>query len=135
MEFMSQGVPVVVSRTKIDSFYFQEGDVHFFPSGDRQALANAILDVVNNAELRESLVRRGYEYAERHGWGRKKKEYLDLIDSLSTERFDSAAQAIPGASPLSLNGNQVSSEDRVRPADTPIRIPVRSDETPVEHLP
>jgi glycosyltransferase involved in cell wall biosynthesis len=88
MEFMSQGVPVVISRTKIDSFYFEEGDVHFFPSADSHAMAEAMLDVINDRKLRDSMVQRGYEYVERNGWTRKKKEYLDLIDSLSTERFD-----------------------------------------------
>lgn len=87
MEFMSQGVPVVVSRTKIDEFYFEEGVVHFFDSGDIQAMAEAMLDVIENKDLRESLSRRGYEYVERHGWDQKKRQYLDLIDSLSTELF------------------------------------------------
>ena len=95
MEFMSQGVPVVVSRTKIDTFYFEEGVVHFFPSGDSLAMAQAMLDVVNDKDLRESLIAQGYEYVERHGWDQKKKEYLDLIDSLSTERFDDV-QLAPG---------------------------------------
>jgi glycosyltransferase involved in cell wall biosynthesis len=85
MEFMSQGVPVVVSRTKIDAFYFEEGVVHFFPSGDSEAMAKAMLDVINDEHLRESLARRGFEYVQLHGWERKKKEYLDLIDGLSTE--------------------------------------------------
>jgi glycosyltransferase involved in cell wall biosynthesis/peptidoglycan/xylan/chitin deacetylase (PgdA/CDA1 family) len=93
MEFMSQGVPVVVSRTKIDSFYFEEGIVHFFPSGDSEAMANAMLDVYRDKSLRDSLVQRGYEYVERHGWDRKKKEYLDLIDSLATEVFAGAPPA------------------------------------------
>jgi hypothetical protein len=84
---MSQGLPVVVSRTKIDTFYFEEGVVHFFPSGDSRAMAAAMLDVINNKDLRESLVARGYEYVERHGWDQKKREYLNLIDSLSTELF------------------------------------------------
>ena len=88
MEFMSQGVPVVVSRTKIDSLYFEEGVVRFFPSGDSHAMAVAMLDVIRNKELRESLIRRGYEYVERNDWNQKKNEYLDLIDSLSTEVFD-----------------------------------------------
>lgn len=87
MEFMSQGVPVVVSRTKIDSFYFDEEVVHFFASGDSHAMADAMLDVINNKKLRQTLVARGYEYAERNGWQRKKQEYLDLVDSLSTEYF------------------------------------------------
>jgi glycosyltransferase involved in cell wall biosynthesis/peptidoglycan/xylan/chitin deacetylase (PgdA/CDA1 family) len=93
MEFMSQGVPVVVSKTKVDSFYFEEGTVHFFPSGNVEAMANAILDVVNNDDFRQSLIRNGYEYVKRHGWDRKKKEYLDLIDALSTEKFEGISSA------------------------------------------
>jgi glycosyltransferase involved in cell wall biosynthesis len=87
MEFMSQGVPVVVSRTKIDSYYFEEGVVHFFKSGDSESMASAMLDVIQKKELRDSLVRSGYQYVERHSWDCKKKEYLDLIDSLATEDF------------------------------------------------
>jgi hypothetical protein len=67
--------------------------VHFFPSGDSPAMARAMLDVINDPSLRESLVARGYEYVERNGWGRKKKEYLDLIDSLSAESFEAAGPA------------------------------------------
>jgi glycosyltransferase involved in cell wall biosynthesis len=85
MEFMSQGVPVVVSRTRIDSFYFDEAVVHFFPSGDSQAMANAMLDVINDQQLRKTLIAKGYEYVDRNSWDRKKKDYLELVDSLSTE--------------------------------------------------
>jgi len=90
MEFMSQGVPVVVSRTKIDSFYFDEGTVHFFPSGNSQAMADAMLDVIENKDLRQRLVAGGYDYVERNGWQRKKHDYLNLVDSLSTEVFNDA---------------------------------------------
>ena len=139
MEFMSQGVPVVVSRTKIDSFYFQEGTVHFFPSGDREALANAILDVVKNPELRASLIQRGYEYAEQHGWGQKKKEYLDLVDSLSTEQFDSVSPDLTVSLPVQLNGQRVASEERMHLAakasqSSAGQSSAPSNETPVEHL-
>jgi glycosyltransferase involved in cell wall biosynthesis len=88
MEFMSQGVPVVASRTKIDAFYFEEGIVHFFRSGDSEAMAEAMLEVIKSKDLRESLARRGYEYVKRNGWDQKKHEYIELIDSLSTETFD-----------------------------------------------
>lgn len=88
MEFMSQGLPVVVSRTKIDTFYFEEGDVHFFQSGNSEAMAQAMLEVANDKNLRDSLIARGYEYVRRNGWDQKKREYLDLIDSLSTETFE-----------------------------------------------
>lgn len=88
MEFMSQGIPVVVSRTKIDSYYFDDATVRFFPSGDSAAMAEAMYDVARDPILRESLIRHGLEYVERHGWDQKRKEYLSLIDSLSTLEFD-----------------------------------------------
>jgi glycosyltransferase involved in cell wall biosynthesis/peptidoglycan/xylan/chitin deacetylase (PgdA/CDA1 family) len=117
MEFMSQGVPVVVSRTKIDSLYFEEGVVHFFRSGDSQAMAQAMLDVINNSNLRQSLIARGYEYVERNDWSRKKKEYLDLIDSLSTESFDDIHPTISAAPSFRRNGNrELSSHPKNRPA-------------------
>jgi glycosyltransferase involved in cell wall biosynthesis len=114
MEFMSQGVPVVVSRTKVDTYYFQEGDVHFFPSGDSQAMAQAMLDVVNNLDLRESLITHGYEYVEQNSWGRRKKEYLDLVDSLSIERFVGLHPALASTSILHSTRSIQQSED---PAD------------------
>ncbi len=87
MEFMSQGVPVVASKTKIDTFYFDESTVHFFTSGDDKAMASAMLEVIQDSQLRRALVENGYKYAERHGWDQKRKEYLDLVDSLLTETF------------------------------------------------
>jgi glycosyltransferase involved in cell wall biosynthesis len=88
MEFMSQGVPVVVSRTKIDTYYFDEGDVHFFPSGDSQALADAILEVIEDEALRKTLIANGLEYARLNSWDQKKNEYLKLVDTLTTQSFD-----------------------------------------------
>jgi glycosyltransferase involved in cell wall biosynthesis len=88
MEFMSQGIPVVVSQTKIDSYYFDNETVRFFPSGDYAAMAKAMCEVAQNPALQESLGRRGLEYVDRHGWERNKYEYFDLIDRLSTEKFD-----------------------------------------------
>lgn len=84
MEFMSQGIPVVVSRTKIDTFYFAEKVVHFFPSGDAQAMADAMLEVIADKALRDSLIANGYEYVERHGWDARKRDYLELVDSLTS---------------------------------------------------
>jgi glycosyltransferase involved in cell wall biosynthesis len=113
MEFMSQGVPVVVSRTKVDTFYFEEGIVHFFRSGDSQDMARAMLDVIRDRNLRESLAARGYEYVVRHGWDQKKKEYLDLIDSLSTELF------LDVEPPPSLSGPGMRRDDEGQPSATP----------------
>jgi len=95
MEFMSQGIPVVVSRTKIDNFYFDNSVVHFFTSGDVQALAEAMCEVIENGALREKLIAGGYRYVDLHSWDRRKNEYLNLVDTLSTQIFSSTdSQAI-----------------------------------------
>ena len=87
MEFMSQGVPVVASRTKIDSFYFDETVLRFFPSGDSTAMADAMLEVIEQRGLREALIAAGHQYVDRHSWDGRKKDYLTLVDSLLTESF------------------------------------------------
>jgi glycosyltransferase involved in cell wall biosynthesis len=128
MEFMSQGVPVVVSRTKIDAFYFEEGVVHFFASGDSEAMAKAMLDVINDRDLRDSLAQRGFEYVQLHGWERKKKEYLDLIDRLSTEVLAlprlMTVRAAPGSTPVKTQ--EGSMPPKVFAEERPRRIPAES---------
>jgi glycosyltransferase involved in cell wall biosynthesis len=82
MEFMSLGVPVVVSSTKIDRYYFDDSVVRFFESGNVDALASAMLEVLHNAELRRRLVANATAYSNRHSWKRRKADYLHLVDEL-----------------------------------------------------
>jgi glycosyltransferase involved in cell wall biosynthesis len=94
MEFMSQGVPVVISRTKIDTFYFDDTVVSFFDSGDDKALATAILEIIQNQAKRETLIANGYAYVDRHSWDCKRQEYLELVDGLSTESFEPRSRPV-----------------------------------------
>lgn len=88
MEFMSLGVPVVVSATKIDRFYFDDSVVRFFESGNSEALADAMLDVLQNAEKRERMIAAASEYSERNSWKSRQSDYLALVDSLTTGRVN-----------------------------------------------
>jgi glycosyltransferase involved in cell wall biosynthesis len=83
MEFMSQGIPVIASRTRIDTYYFDDTLIRFFPSGSDEELANAIIDVLEHRELRERLIINGQRYITQNGWQEKKRQYLSLVDSLS----------------------------------------------------
>ncbi len=111
MEFMSQGIPVVASRTKIDSFYYDEKTVHFFTSGDSEALAKAILDVIRDQKLRETLIANGHKYAELNDWSRRKNDYLELVDSLSTEMVEN--QLLTAAVAVERNVPQKNTERRL----------------------
>jgi glycosyltransferase involved in cell wall biosynthesis len=82
MEFMSLGVPVIVSDTKIDRYYFNDSVVRFFKSGDADALAEAMLEMIGNPELRREMAARASAYADENSWERRKLDYLNLVDSL-----------------------------------------------------
>lgn len=90
MEFMSLGIPVVVSKTKIDQYYFNDSLVCFFESGDRDGLAEAALRILRNGELRRSMVARASEYAVRNSWQSRKADYLKLVDSLCSKEHKRA---------------------------------------------
>jgi len=94
MEFLSLGVPMVVSSTKIDRFYFNDSVVRFFESGNPAALAEAIVEVLQNDELRRRMIANALVYAEQNSWQRRKGDYLELVDALIENR------------PVQLGGSQ-----------------------------
>jgi glycosyltransferase involved in cell wall biosynthesis len=85
MEFMSLGIPVVISSTKIDRYYFNDSVVRFFESGNVEALAAALLEMIRHPEQRQQMARRASEYAARNSWETRKADYLNLVDSVCGE--------------------------------------------------
>jgi glycosyltransferase involved in cell wall biosynthesis len=85
MEFMSLGVPVVVSKTKIDRYYFNDSVVRFFDSGDPEALADGMIEVLSNTEQRQRMIAHASAYAELHSWNSRRQDYLQLVDELITQ--------------------------------------------------
>lgn len=86
MEFMACGVPVVMSRTKVDSYYFTDEQVRFFDSGDPQALAEAIWEVYSKPEETRRRVEAALALVSKENWENKKHLYLDLVEKLLSER-------------------------------------------------
>jgi glycosyltransferase involved in cell wall biosynthesis len=82
LEFMSQGIPVVLARTEIDQYYFDETVARFFPSGDVPALADALVEVLLDSELRDRLTRNATDYVQRNSWLSRKQAYFALVDAL-----------------------------------------------------
>jgi glycosyltransferase involved in cell wall biosynthesis len=91
MEFMAMGIPVVVSRTKIDRFYFNESVVRFFNSGEADALAAALLQLLRDGDLRRRQAANATGYAARNNWDSRRTAYLELVDSLIMGRTHLAA--------------------------------------------
>lgn len=83
LEFMSLGVPVLVSSTRIDQFYFNDDVVHFFKAQDEDDLADKLLFLLKNESFRKTLSARALAFAVDFSWDLKKMKYLDLVDSLT----------------------------------------------------
>jgi len=86
MEFMSLGIPVIASSTKIDKFYFNSSIILFFKSEDEYDLARKILKLKNNKNLRNIIKDEALKFIEKNNWNVKKYEYLDLVDFLVNNR-------------------------------------------------
>jgi glycosyltransferase involved in cell wall biosynthesis len=92
-EFMAVGVPVVVSRTKIDSFYFDESMVRFFESENVDALADAIVELYARPEQRLKLVEGANRHIQQNNWDVKQHQYLSVVDSLIAKPSHDSSRA------------------------------------------
>ncbi len=82
MEYMAEGVPVIVSKTKVDTYYFNDSIVRFFESGNEKDLSEAMLALIKDAGMRGKLAGNAKEFVAANSWDVKKHEYLRLVDSL-----------------------------------------------------
>ena len=82
MEFMAMGVPVLVSSTRIDRYYFNETLVQFFDPGNTEDLAAKILELAHNAAKRSGFRNCGLKFIQQNNWDVKKGTYFSLIDQL-----------------------------------------------------
>lgn len=82
MEFMSVGVPVIVSRTNIDTLYHDESRVKFFQSENEEELAEAIYLLWSQPRLRQQLSESASAYIEGNSWTTRRLDYLALVDRL-----------------------------------------------------
>ena len=82
LEFMSLGVPIIVSRTRIDSNYFDDSMVKFFEPENEDDLADAILLLARDKALRDRFAENGLRYAHENSWNENKQIYFNLVSSL-----------------------------------------------------
>ena len=82
LEFMSLGVPLIVSRTKIDAYYFNDSVVRFFEPDNEVDLAESMLMLLKDGQKRADLAHEAQSFVEQFFWETKKEEYLNLVDSL-----------------------------------------------------
>lgn len=82
LEFMSLGIPVIVSGTKIDRYYFDDSVVKFFTPDDVDDLAQSMLTLLQSKKMRDTFRDNALCFVENYRWSKKKNEYFNLVDSL-----------------------------------------------------
>jgi glycosyltransferase involved in cell wall biosynthesis len=80
LEFMSLGIPIIISETKIDRFYFNDRIVKFFEPGNVDDLAKAMLMLYNDQLFRDQLSERAAEFVKQYSWAMNKSTYYELVD-------------------------------------------------------
>ncbi len=82
LEFMAAGVPVIVARTQVDAFYFDESLVRFFVPGDKDDLARVMLDVYQHRAGHAQWIQSARDFAIANSWQIRSNEYLEIVESL-----------------------------------------------------
>jgi glycosyltransferase involved in cell wall biosynthesis len=83
LQFMALGVPVIVSRSRVDSYYFDDSVVQFFEPEDEASLAATMLTLIGDPELRRRLVENASRYEQQHRWETKSRDYLQIVSALA----------------------------------------------------
>jgi glycosyltransferase involved in cell wall biosynthesis len=82
LEFMTLGVPVIASRTTIHTYYYDDTIIHYYGNDDADELAEQMLRLKNDPDLRREVAARARRYAVENTWDARKGEYLQLVDAL-----------------------------------------------------
>ena len=85
-EYAAMGKPVVASRLPMVEAMFPAGTVTTYPAGDAEALAAALLGLVDNPPAREAATARTSALVADLAWERVSLRYLDLVESLARDR-------------------------------------------------
>jgi glycosyltransferase involved in cell wall biosynthesis len=82
-EYLSMGKPVIAPRTEGILDYFRTDDLYFFESGNRQGIAEAIMDVYRNRTERLKRIERAMAVYQRHRWQIQRHHLQELVRELT----------------------------------------------------
>ena len=82
LEFMTCNVPIILSRTRIDNYYFNNSVVTFFEPENEDDLAQAMLRLVLDKEHRSRQAHQAQRFALKNSWRVKSALYNELVERL-----------------------------------------------------
>jgi glycosyltransferase involved in cell wall biosynthesis len=86
LEYAALSVPAIVSRSSAVEAYFTSDMVRFVTSGDVQQLADAIVQLAGDSELRRSLAVNAQQFTRQHRWEDEAKFYVDLVNDVIEQK-------------------------------------------------
>jgi len=81
-EMATVGLPIVATRLAVLEDIFGEEAIAFVPPGDPQALADKIIELYRQPELRKRLAENALKKAAVLDWPAQYKAYCALVESL-----------------------------------------------------
>jgi glycosyltransferase involved in cell wall biosynthesis len=82
MEYVGMEIPCIVSETETIRAYFDDDMVRYCKPGDDQQLADRILELYGDSNLRAQLVTNASRFNASFNWEQQKRGYFELVDSL-----------------------------------------------------
>ena len=82
LEYMTQGLPVLCSKTPAIEHYIPERAIFYFTPHDVDDLADAVLRMYRNPDLVEQRVKSSRELLSRYVWQEEKGRFISFYDDL-----------------------------------------------------
>lgn len=82
LEYLSLGIPVVISRTTAHCHYYDDSMVRFFQPCNSKDLAEAVIDLYTNRDLMRAQVANSVKFLDRFGWHRTGGVYRKIVTDL-----------------------------------------------------
>jgi glycosyltransferase involved in cell wall biosynthesis len=86
MEYAALGVPAIVSRSTATQAHFGDEMVRYVTPGSVTELADAIIELARDAELRRRLAVNAQGFTRAHPWADEAKRYTELVERLAGSR-------------------------------------------------
>ncbi len=104
MEYAALGVPAVVARSSATCAYFNDQMVRYVEAGDVNAMADAIVELANDPELRLRLATNAQEFTRAHPWTDEAARYVAIVERLAGKRRSRSPHSAAGDAPEVISG-------------------------------
>lgn len=82
LEYISLGIPIVISGTQAHSYYYDPSLVSFFTPNNPDSLARSVIELFSNKSMRDEHIHNALDFIKHKGWKNTKKHYLEIINKL-----------------------------------------------------